>query len=101
MNLAELEKKLLAAARTDTPSDAVPYAFEKRIMARLVARRVADRWTLWATALWRAAAPCLAIMVLVSAWAIFLSNPNGTNDTQITDLESTVYAGLDNLGDAW
>ena len=35
MNLAELERKLIAAARANPPSDRVPYAFEKRIMARL------------------------------------------------------------------
>ena len=38
MNLAELERKLIAAARANPPSDRVPYAFEKRIMARLAAR---------------------------------------------------------------
>ena len=57
MNLAELERKLIAAARANPPSDRVPYAFEKRIMARLAARPVADGWALWARALWRAAAP--------------------------------------------
>ena len=40
MNLAELERKLIAAARANPPSDRVPYAFEKRIMARLAARPV-------------------------------------------------------------
>ena len=29
MNLAELERKLIAAARANPPSDRVPYAFEK------------------------------------------------------------------------
>ena len=40
MNLVELQKKLLAAARTDVPGDQVPYAFEKRIMALIVAGTV-------------------------------------------------------------
>ena len=53
MNLAELERKLIAAARANPPSDRVPYAFEKRIMARLAAWPVADSWALWARALWR------------------------------------------------
>ena len=48
MNLAELERKLIAAARANPPSDRVPYAFEKRIMARLAARPVVDGWALWA-----------------------------------------------------
>ena len=35
MNLAELETKLIAAARCHPPGDRVPYAFEQRVMARL------------------------------------------------------------------
>ena len=46
MNLAELEQKLVAAARANPPSDGVPYAFEKRIMARLATRPVMDDWAL-------------------------------------------------------
>ena len=65
MNLAELERKLIAAARANPPSDRVPYAFEKRILARLAARPTLDRWELWGRALWRAAAPCIAIMLLL------------------------------------
>ena len=38
MNIAELQKKLLAAARANPPGDRVPYAFEKRVMALLAAR---------------------------------------------------------------
>ena len=58
MNLAELERKLIAAARANPPGDQVPYAFEKRILAHLATRPVADGWELWARALWRAAALC-------------------------------------------
>ncbi len=71
MNLAELERKLIAAARANPPSDRVPYAFEKRILARLPARPLADGWELWGRALWRAAAPCVAIMLLLGAWSFF------------------------------
>src|SRR2546429_320289 len=38
MNLAELHKKLLAAARAHQPRADVPYAFEKRVMARLAGK---------------------------------------------------------------
>jgi len=71
MNLAELEQKLVAAARANPPGDRVPFASEKRIMARLAARPVLDGWALWARALWRAAAPCAAIMLLLGAWSLF------------------------------
>ena len=50
MNLAELERKLIAAARANPPGDQVPYAFEKRILAHLATRPVADGWELWARA---------------------------------------------------
>ena len=43
----------------------------KRIMARLAARPLADDWELWGRALWRAAAPCVAIMLLLGAWSFF------------------------------
>ena len=42
MNLAELQKKLIAAARANAPGDHVPYAFEKRVMALLASRVAPD-----------------------------------------------------------
>jgi len=41
MNLAGLQRKLIAAARANPPSDRVPFAFEKRILAQLRARAAA------------------------------------------------------------
>ena len=70
-------------------------------MARVAEHGLRDRWTLWAAGLWRAAAPSLAVMIVVVACALWLNQRNGANDTQTADLESTVYAGLDNLGEAW
>ena len=40
MNLVELQKKLLALARTTPPDERVPYAFEKRVMAALLAKPI-------------------------------------------------------------
>ena len=95
MNLAELERKLIAAARTHAPSDRVPYAFEKRIMAHLAIRPMRDHWELWGRALWRAAAPCVAIMVLLGAWSFFGSQSStGTTDLS-QDLEQTLLAVVD------
>ncbi len=42
MNLAELERKLIAAARANSPSERVPYAFEKRILALIASRPALD-----------------------------------------------------------
>jgi hypothetical protein len=95
MNLAELERKLIATARANPPIDRVPYAFEKRIMARLAARPVADDWALWARALWRAATPCVAIMLLLGAWSFF-SSQSSTSATDVSqELEKTLLAAAD------
>ena len=94
MNLADLERKLIAAARANPPSDRVPYAFEKRILARLAARPIADGWELWGRALLRAAAPCVAIMLLLGAWSFFASGNVPANDLS-QDLEQTLLAAVD------
>jgi len=95
MNLAELERKLIAAARAHPPSEQAPYAFGKRIMANLAARRVADDWALWARALWRAAAPCVAIMLLLAAWTFFHPQPSAPANDLSQDLENTLLAAVD------
>jgi hypothetical protein len=94
MNLADLERKLIAAARAHPPSDRVPYVFEKRILARLAARPLADGWELWGRALWRAAAPCVAIMLLLGAWSFFSQGRAPATDLS-QDLEQTLLAAVD------
>jgi hypothetical protein len=95
MNLAELERRLIAAARAHPPSEQVPFAFEKRIMANLAARQVADHWALWARALWWAAAPCVAIMLLLGAWSLFHPpQPSGPAIDLSQDLENTLLAAV-------
>ncbi len=70
MNLDSLSKKLLAAARKYPPADAVPYAFEKRILARVTsARPVSDEWAQWVRSLWLGAAACMAVTVGIYAWS--------------------------------
>ena len=95
MNLAQLERKLIAAARANPPSDGVPYAFEKRIMARLAVRPVVDDWSLWARALWRAAAPCVAIMLLLGAWSLFVPHTSNSPTDLSQELEKTLLAAVD------
>ena len=95
MNLAQLERKLIAAGRAQPPNGRVPYAFEKRILARLAGRSVADRWELWARALWRAAAACAAITLLLGAWS-FLAPEGGASTSDLSqDLEQTLLAAAD------
>jgi hypothetical protein len=95
MNIAELHKKLLAAARANSPGDHVPYAFEKRVTALLAARVATEPLALWVRGLWRAAVSCAAIALLLGVWAFF--NPKASSNA--TDLsqnfETTLLASVD------
>lgn len=85
MNLEQLHNKLIAAARATPPDDRVPYAFEKRILARLATPPASDVAALWARALWRAAVPCVGVTVLVGILSLTLVS------------SETASAGDDNL----
>lgn len=96
MNLAELQRKLIAAARVNPPDERVPYAFEQRILARLRVRPAAEDWaSLWARALWRAAVPCVSIMLLLGAWSWFGSARSAAKTDLSQDIENTVLAAAD------
>jgi len=93
MNVVDLEKKLLRAARAHPPGDQVPYAFENRIM-NLLRPLSLDSWSAWAPALWRATVPCLALMILLGAWSyLSLTPPPSSNLSQ--EMDNTVLAAVD------
>src|SRR5512140_4036114 len=94
MKLDELQQQLIAAARRVPLNGRVPYAFEKRIMAQLLSRRVADPLAAWSRALWRAVVPCFAVMLLLTAWSWLAPTPAATTDLS-QDLENTVLAAVD------
>lgn len=71
MDLKSLQDKLLAAARANPPADAVPYAFEQRMLARLRSTRVGDAVAGWSSALWQGALACVAVTVLSGAWTLY------------------------------
>jgi len=97
MNIADLQRKLIRAAKANPPSDRVPFAFEKRIMAQLRRRPMLDGWGLWAGALWRATVPCVAIMLLLSAWSLFTPSaiPRGGTSDLSQEIENTVLAAVE------
>jgi hypothetical protein len=101
MNLDQIQRELVAAARAYRPSERVPYAFEQRIMARVRALPVPDEWAQWARALWNAAAPCVAIMILLSAWSLFTPANPPVNSTPAPPidlsqaLKDTILAAAD------
>ena len=94
MNLAELERKLITVARSRPISEAVPYAFEKRIMAHLKSQMI-DEWSLWARALWRATAPCVAIMLLLGGWSLLAPTSTAPGIDLSQQFENTVLAAAD------
>jgi hypothetical protein len=97
MNLEALEQKLMQAARNQPPGDQVPYAFEQRILARLKSPPPTDPLAFWNRVLWRAALSSIALTLLASAWVVLSPPP----DTSLSDdLESIVYAGLNEIHDS-
>lgn len=94
MNLEDLEKKLLAAARGNSPEDRVPYAFEKRIMARLAGQSAADGSALWARALWRAAVPCVAITILLTTLSFTMVSNEPASVTSEDDISQQFELAL-------
>jgi hypothetical protein len=94
MNVSELQKKLMAAARANTPGDHVPYAFEKRIMALLPSVTPSDSMVLWVRGLWQAAASCAVIALLCGAWSFF--SPAATSGEDLSqNFENTLMASVD------
>jgi len=102
MKVFDLEKKLIAVARANPPSDRVPPTFEKRIMALITARPVQDLWAVWAKALWYAAAPCVAVMLVFSGWAFFQSSRSNQDPTLdlAQQLNNTLLAAVDQGNDS-
>lgn len=92
MDQTKLHAKLIAVARQNPPSDHVPYAFEKRIMARLK-QPVVDAWSLWGTALWRSALACLVGAILLGTWSEF--SPSSDSEDLSQAVDNTVYAAVD------
>jgi hypothetical protein len=94
MRLAELQQKLIAAARVDPPADRVPYAFEKRVLARLQARPLEDFRLLWARALWRGAVACLGLALLLGVFTL-VAPPAAPAGDLSQDFENTLIAAVD------
>jgi hypothetical protein len=103
MNLEELQAKLLTAARANPPGDRVPYAFEERILARLKESPAFDVSALWARALWRAAAPCVALTLLLGVWSFLGAGNNAATDSEefSQHFEQTMLAAVDETEEVW
>ncbi|MBK9137515.1 MAG: hypothetical protein IPM17_01925 [Verrucomicrobia bacterium] len=101
INLSQLERALLSAAKRVPPDERVPYAFEQRVMARLRERPAADSWAEWAAALWRAAVPCLGVAVALGVWAMGPGGLRGNEFSPDSDLETALYSVVDTTTESW
>ncbi len=101
MDLAYLQAKLMAAARSSVADDRVPYAFEKRIMARLAGTAPLDTLGLWGRALWRAALPCLTVAMLLGVWSLWRGSNASFNGDFPKEFETAVLAAADQSSDTW
>jgi len=102
MKPSELQTKLIEAARGEPPQDRVPYAFEKRIMARLASLSPANPWALWGRPLWRAALSCVAITLLCGIWSAVSAPKPDNSDSLNQAFERAVFASSDqHLEDTW
>lgn len=96
MNLAELHKKLIAAARADAPGDGVPYAFEKRVSALLAGRVAPQSLDAWVGGLWRAAVSCVGVALVCGVLAIVTSlSSSAPGDDLSQNLDNTLLASID------
>jgi hypothetical protein len=100
MNLDELQNKLMAAARKSPPADRVPYAFEQRVMARLVTTPRFDEWAAWVRSLWYGAGVCTAVAVLMSVWSFTPDADQELAANFSQDLEQTILAP-DDVENSW
>ncbi len=101
MNLDELHKKLIAAARADVPVDRVPYAFEKRVTALLASRVAPQALDAWVTGLWRAAVSCVGVAMLCGMVALFSSaSSSASGDDLSQNLDSALLASVDQTDQA-
>jgi hypothetical protein len=101
MNWDALIQRLVGAARHSPPSDAVPYTFEKRVMARVRSQHEASaggshrasihNWPAVTRALWWAAGACTAIAVTMGAWTFA---PESASENFSDELEDTILAAV-------
>jgi hypothetical protein len=85
-------EEFVRLARALPVNERVPYAFEKRIMARLGAGPIADAFSAWTHVLWRAMAPCVGIMLVALAISFASWSADATPENESADLEATVFA---------
>jgi len=95
--------RLIRAARRIPENDQTPYSFEKRIMSQLRDVKPVDNVAIWALGLWKAAVPCVAIMLLITTWATLSSttDANASSDALASELQYTMTQPFQALEESW
>ena len=102
MDIDALYQKLILAARKAPTSEAVPYAFEKRIMAHLSPLKRFDPWASWSRALWRSAFMCALISRAVGGWSYASISQEASPEAVSLEFETTVFTPMDRtIGEMW
>ena len=96
MNLDKLLSKLFLASRLKMNDESVPYAFEKRIIAGLAGLSPVSSVTLWDRSLWKAAAVCSAVSIVLGVWSL----QSGVQKQPVS-LEATVLSMAKQLSETW
>lgn len=98
----DMYDRLIRAARRLPDEEQVPYAFEKRVMAHLRQIKPVDNVTLWALGLWKAAVPCVAVMLLITTWATLSTSAESSSENSLAvELELTMTQPLQALEETW
>jgi hypothetical protein len=100
MNLTELQQNLIAATKAHPTNERVPYAFEKRVMAHLGRTPRVDLLGWWSRALWRGAAACVGVCILLTAWSILSFHREPLGDFSEA-LERTILASMNESDHGW
>jgi hypothetical protein len=82
-------EEFVQLARQMPLDERVPYAFEKRVLANISLPAV-DPMTQWARGLWRAVAPCIAIMAVTAAVCFGRAGEAEASTNLDVDLENAV-----------
>ena len=107
LEIRSSDEQFLRFARNLPANEHVPYAFEKRIMARLRDLLTPDPLTLWSRMLWRAVGPCLGVMILVVLFSSegLVDSSAGQAAGELAfvtaDFVTVVLASFDDLENTW
>lgn len=95
MDYEKLRCQLLEAARRNPPSDRVPFAFERRVMAHLpaIANPHASGLVFWTRGFWRAALSGVAAATLMMG-SLGVVSERGTDDGDSVSAEALEEALL-------